>query len=234
MGAHTGMTRRDFIRAGSATLAGLSLSQLIHAGANEKAGPGAGHFEGFGITRALLGETLSAALKRGGDFAEIFLQHTVGNAYVLRDGAVNQAVGSVALGAGIRVIRGDQVGYGYTEDLTREAMLRTAATAAAIATGTPTREPRPLHVKVDTPSRYPLELPWDQVPVQKRLDLLQGLNDKAFAADDRIRKVVLSFRDSTSNVLIANSHGLLVEDSRPMTRVFLQCIGEQNGKREEG
>ena len=231
---NSGYTRRDFIRIGGATLASLSLPQLVNAAGKTAGGLGIGYFEGFGITEALLGEVLAAGLRRGGDYAEIYFQHTVGNAYVLRDGAVNQAVGSVELGAGVRVIRGDQVGYGYTEDLTREALLRTAATAAAIASGAATNTPKPLHVKVDAPSRYPLELPWEQVPVQKRLDLLQGLNAKAFAADTRIKKVILSFRDSTSNVMIANSLGMVVEDSRPMTRVFMQCIGEQDGRREEG
>ena len=234
MKRQSGFTRRDFIKVGGATLAGLSLHRLVNAADLGTGGAGVGHFEGFGVTEALLREVLSAGLRRGGDFSEIFFQHKVGNAYVLRDGDVNQAVGSVELGAGVRVVKGDQVGYGYTEDLTREALLRTAATAAAIASGAASGEVKPFHVKSDLPSRYPLELPWDQVPVQARLDLLQGLNAKAFAADPRIKKVVLSFRDATSRVLIANSDGLVVEDSRPMTLTYLQCIAEQNGSREEG
>ena len=57
------------------------------------------------------------------------------NTYLLEDGAVNRAFADVKLGVGVRVVKGDQTGYGFTEDLTPEGLRLAAKTAAAIATG---------------------------------------------------------------------------------------------------
>ena len=51
---------------------------------------------------------------------------------------MNRAFASVELGVGVRVVRGDQTGYGFTEDLTREGLL-----AAAPHRGRHRRRPRP-------------------------------------------------------------------------------------------
>ena len=74
------------------------------------------------MTERLIREALGDALSRGGDYADLFFQHRVGNNYVLEDGAVNRAFASVELGVGVRVVKGDQTGYGYTEDLTLEGV----------------------------------------------------------------------------------------------------------------
>ena len=74
-------------------------------------------FDRFGVTERHLREALAAALSRGGDFADVFFQHRVGSDLGLEDGAVNRAWASVELGVGVRVVKGDQTGYGYTEDL---------------------------------------------------------------------------------------------------------------------
>src|SRR3990170_3423382 len=92
-------------------------------------------FVRFGVTDRLLRETLAAALSRGGDFADIFVEHATSNDLALEDGAVNRAYASVTLGAGVRVVKGDQTGYGYTEDLSLPALLDCARTAASIADG---------------------------------------------------------------------------------------------------
>ena len=74
------------------------------------------YFSRFGVTEALIAEALSAALSRGGDYADVFFQHRVTNDLALEDGAVNRAFATVELGVGVRVVKGDQTGYGYTED----------------------------------------------------------------------------------------------------------------------
>jgi predicted Zn-dependent protease len=78
---------------------------------------------------------LEAALARGGDYADVFFQHRIGRTVALEDGKVNRAFASVSLGVGVRVVKGDQTGYGYTEEITTEALRNAAGTAAAIADG---------------------------------------------------------------------------------------------------
>ena len=103
---------------------------------------GIGYFDRFGVTERTLREALSAALSRGGDFADVFFQHRVQTDLALEDGAVNRGFASVELGVGVRVVKGEQTGYGYTEDLSLPAIVAAARTAATIADGAPST-PRP-------------------------------------------------------------------------------------------
>src|SRR5512132_2230371 len=141
---------------------------------------GIGYFGRFGVTERMIEETIAAALSRGGDDADVFFQHRVGSDLGLEDGAVNRAYASVELGVGVRVVKGDQTGYGYTEDLSLPAMLECARTAAAIADGPAREGPRRFHVRADLPDRYPLVRPWDEVRPEEKLPLVAALNERAF------------------------------------------------------
>jgi TldD protein len=192
-----------------------------------------GYFSRFGVTERMIAETLSAALARGGDFADVFFQHKIGADLALEDGAVNRAFASVELGVGVRVVKGDQTGYGYTEELTPEALVAAARTAAAIADGPSRPGPVTLHVAPPGATRYPLVRPWEEVRPDEKLPLIVALEQRAFAADPRIRKVNVHLRDESGVVLIADSRGRVVEDRQPMTLLSLSCVAEQDGRREQ-
>jgi TldD protein len=194
---------------------------------------GIGHFSRFGVDEAMIARTLEAALARGGDHADVFFQHRVESDLGLEDGAVNRAYASVELGVGVRVVKGDQTGYGYTEDLTLPALLECARTAAAIADGPSRPGPARFHVRPELPDRYPLARAWESVRPEEKLPLVAGLNERAFAADPRIRKVNVFFRDESGVVLMADSSGRLVEDHQPMTLLHLSVLAEQGGRREQ-
>jgi TldD protein len=192
-----------------------------------------GYFERFGVTSAAVRETLATALGRGGEHADVYFQHRVGSDVGLEDGEVNRAHASVELGVGVRVVKGDQTGYGYTEDLSLPALLECARTAAAIADGPSRPGPVSLHVAGGLPDRYPLVRPWDEVRPEEKLPLLTALNERAFAADPRVRKVNVYLRDESGAILIADSSGRVVEDSQPMTVLYLSVLAEQAGRREQ-
>jgi TldD protein len=194
--------------------------------------PGVSYFSRFGITEALLREVLAAALSRGGDFADVYVQHRVSNDLALEDGAVNRAFGTVELGAGVRVVKGDQTGYGYTEDLSLAALRDCARTAAAIADGPSRPAPARFHVEGRLPQRYPLKVRWDEVRPEQKLPLLGALNEKAFAADPRVKKVTVYFRDEAGAMLVADSTGRIVEDLQPMTLLYVSCMAEHGARRE--
>lgn len=189
------------------------------------------YFARFGVDEALIRQTLAAALASGGDRADVFFQHRVMNSLSLEDGAVNKASTTVQLGAGVRVVKGDQQGYAFTEELTAASLARAAQTAGAIASG-PSRA-APVSFRSDAlPRRYELKTPWESVRVEQKLPLLNGLNAAAFAADARIKKVNVGFADEAGAVLIADSEGRISEDLQPMSRVGLSVVAEQDGHRE--
>jgi len=191
------------------------------------------YFARFGVTEGLIAETLAAALSRGGDHADVYFQHRVASDVGLEDGAVNRAHASVELGVGVRVVKGDQTGYGYTEDLRLPALLECARTAAAIADGPARTGPTAFHLSAQVPDRYPLVRPWDDVRPAEKLPLVSALNERAFGADPRVRKVNVYLRDEAGAILVADSAGRLVEDEQPMTLLFLSVLAEQDGRREQ-
>jgi TldD protein len=230
----TRITRRTVIQAGAATLAVAALSDLTSINtALAAAGPtpGIGYFSRFGVTDRMIRETLSSALSKGGDYADVFFQHRLTNSMTLEDGAVNRANSSVGLGVGVRVVKGAQTGYGFTEDLTVESLKRAALTAAAIAEGPARRGPARFRV-TEKPNRYPVKVNWAEVRPQQKLNILMGLNKQTFDADERVQKVNLNFMDQASVILVADSNGRIVEDVQPMTSIYLSCVAEQDGRKE--
>lgn len=234
-----GITRRDALGIGAATLATAAFSDIFSGPARALAATGPGqtagvsYFSRFGVDEALLRGALGTALSSGGDHADVFFQHMVDNVYGLEDGEVNRAYADVQLGVGVRVVTGDQTGYGYTEDLTPEGLKLAAQTAAAIASGPARPGPTRFHAVKDVPSRYPVKTPWQDVRPEGKLPILASLNEKAFAADPRIKKARVFFIDQASAILYAGSDGRIVEDLQPMTLCYLTCVAEQNGQREE-
>ena len=240
MTQNDGMSRRKMIALSASALAAASAAELLAspsaatgAGAGAGATEGIGYFTRFGVTEKLIRETLSAALSKGGDYADVFFQHRFVNSLGLEDGTVNRASASVELGVGVRVLKGDQTGYGYTEELTPEALKRTALTAAAIADGPAIQGPKGFKVEPIGATRYPVKTRWEDVRPEQKLPFLTGLNERVFAADKRVKKVSVGFTDQGGAILVADSTGRIVVDLQPMTRLGVSCVAEQDGKREQ-
>src|SRR5215470_3946109 len=151
-----GMNRREFVGATAMGLAAAATTELLSLRAHAGPTQGIGYFSRFGVDEKLIRDALAAAMARGGDRADLFFQHKVENSLGLEDGEVNRAYTSLELGVGVRVVKGDQTGYGYTEEITPEALRRAAETAAAIADGPAGRSPKSLRVDRRLPDRYRL------------------------------------------------------------------------------
>ncbi len=193
---------------------------------------GAIYFDRFGVDQGMIARILKEALSRGGDFSEVFLQHKVTHWVGLEDGQVDRAYTNVDLGAGIRVLKGDATGFAYSEDLSEKSLISAAGTAASVAAaGAPGVQPVSLKA-VETPNFYPVEIPWTEVGIDKKIPLVAKVDELARKKDPRIIKVTVTMSDETSNILIANSEGRLVEDLQPMGVLRINCVGRHKGKTE--
>ena len=83
----------------------------------------------FGVSESDMKKVLAAALEKGGDYADLFFEHSYRNNIGLQDGAVNRASSNIDFGMGVRVLAGDQTGYAYVENVTLDEMLKAARTA---------------------------------------------------------------------------------------------------------
>ncbi len=192
------------------------------------------YIDHFGLSDEDLRTTLVFALSKGGDFAEVFLEYRAYDYILMEDDIVKETAESVGIGMGIRVLTGEQTGYGYTNDLSLEKVQRAALTAAAIAKGryrgAPLRiKPRTLRGDVARVIR-----PAHAAGMAKKIGLVREAYDAARHFDPRVAKVKASLQDSVQYVAIANSEGLRVRDVRPMVRLTCVAISEKDGRRESG
>ncbi len=232
------LTRRKFL---TTTSQGLIASTFIPAFlkndiplalglSNEDAGLN-GYLNRFGVTESLIREVLAEGLSRGGDFSELFFQHRISNNISLEDKQVNRAYTDIIYGVGIRVLKGDQTGYSYTEEITPATLKQAAKTAAAIANSSKTVNPVQMKL-FKHQDFYPVQTGWEGVGIGEKIPFLNRLNDKIFEQDKRVIKVNAAIANESSYILIANSDGIITYDFQPMVTIYSSCIAEQNGKRE--
>jgi TldD protein len=225
-----GLSRREVIGLGFGAVGLLSCAKPVLIPTADSVG--AGYFAAFGVDEGLIRAGLAKALSSGGDFAELFFQHRVSNELGLEDGQVNRARTRVELGAGIRVVRGEQTGFAFTEDLSRVSLERAAATAAAVAAGPAREAPARVHVRPDVPRHYECRVRWESVTADKKLPLMLRLNERALSADARVKKATVWFSDESNAILVADSAGRLTEDFQPLTDLRLSLVVEKDGRRE--
>jgi len=175
---------------------------------------------------------LEIALARGGEFADLYAEFAIGGSLVLEEGIVKSASRGVSLGLGVRVRRGETAGYAYTEDLSWEALVRAAETAAQIANGQPV--PPVAVASRALPSRYVVLEPSITTSGLLKRGLLARADRAARAADARVTRVEASVAESFREILVATSDGRFAHDVQPMLRFGLRVIVEDKGRRQSG
>lgn len=190
------------------------------------------YFNHFGVDEKIINEVMAEALSRGGEYCDLFFQHSIGNYIGLEDKAVNRAYTDIQFGVGIRVLKGDQTGYSFTEEITPNTMKLAAKTAANIASSGSTFKPVELKLR-ETSNYYSIGTPWEEISINRKIPFLQTINDKVFAEDKRVIKSNIWFTNETSYIMVATSEGVLACDYQPMSQISVSCTAEQNGQREQ-
>lgn len=227
------LRRREFIKTSGLAVAGsLVIPPLFQSCKGSVLSDNAeSYLSHFEVTRELLQKVISAAMEKGADYADLYFEHSLNNTSALEDGKVNSAYSNIAYGVGIRVLKGDQTGYAYSEVITEEAMLKAARTAANIADGPGIFSPVRIN-ELLAPSFYPVTRSWEEFSVKDKVPFIQRMNDKIFAAENRVTKANVYLSDKTSYILFCNSEGLLAWDYRPLVFLAGVCIMEDKGRVE--
>ncbi|OWJ75588.1 metalloprotease TldD [Haematobacter genomosp. 1] len=180
-----------------------------------------------GRALALLRETLS-----GAEDGEIFLERRRSEALVLDDQRIRSASYDASEGFGLRAVKGDVTGYAHSSEISEAALRRMAETARlAVGDGGGVMAPPP----PGTNRRlYTDENPIDGVSFPAKVDLLREIDDWVRALDPRVVQVSASLAASHQEVEILRPDGLRLADVRPMTRIYISVMIEENGRRESG
>ena len=228
------MSRRDFVKLTGTGLALATVPGFLQsgfAGVAPAGNPYTFYFNRFGIDENMVRKVMAEALYYGGDYCDLFFQNELSNSIALQDNIVNSASTNVTLGVGIRVLKGDQTGYSFTEDISLKSMKAAARTAAMIASGAPLKGPDTFNA-TKLMNYYETETSWESVAVKDKVTMLQAINDDVFKQDPRVVKASVRFSDSENYILVVNSEGGIASDYQPMLRISVGCTAEQDGKRE--
>lgn len=186
----------------------------------------------FKVTEAQLQMLTQTALSHGGDYCDLYFEHTTYFNLLLKDGAVSSGGFHTDFGVGIRVLKGEKTGYAYSENTGMADMTKAAVAASAIASGAGSAMREYKAVSDERHDLYPMKENWRSKSADAFLPFMLELEKKIFAKDSRIVKVIIRLSDSVSDVMMYNSLGELTCDTRPMGSVSVTAVFLQDGKTE--
>jgi TldD protein len=167
------------------------------------------------------------------DYADLYFQYTRAEGWALEEGIVKSGSFNIDQGVGVRAVSGEKTAFAYSDDISMPALASAAQATRAIA-----RQGAAQSVQAVRRSRgRELYLPQDPIASLKDTDkvaLLERLESYARTIDKRVVQVMASLAGEYEVVLVARSDGFVAADVRPLVRISLQVIAEENGNREQG
>ena len=176
----------------------------------------------------VLGETLST----GAEDADLYFQYSRTEHWSLEEGIVKSGSHSVEQGVGVRAIAGEKQGLAYSEDIQLDALVEAAGASRAIVADSRGAQVAPQRV-VTGRSLYPAVDPPGSADAPAKLALLRRADAAARAADPRVKQVMCSLAAQYEVVMVARADGRRAADVRPLVRMDVTVIVEQNGRREQ-
>jgi TldD protein len=166
------------------------------------------------------------------DAADLYFQHSRNESWLLEEGIVKDGSHSIEQGVGVRAISGEKTGFAYSDEIVLPQLLDASRAARAIAQdGNGAGRPLALH---GAKALYPAIDPIESLPNPDKIALLREVDAYARSRDPRVKQVIVSMAASMDTILVAGSDGTLAADVRPLVRLNVQVIAEQNGRREQG
>ena len=167
------------------------------------------------------------------DYADVYFQMVREESWALEDGIVKDGAHSIDQGVGVRALAGEKTGFAYSDEVVLPALLEAAHAARAIARSGTAGTLQAWRAR----GGHRLYLPIDPVETlrdEDKVRLLEQIDRETRALDPRITQVMASLSASHETVLVLASDGTLAADVRPLVRLNVSVIIEQDGRREQG
>ena len=189
----------------------------------------------YALDEATLIKTIGTMFTHKVDYADLYFQSTKSESWSLEEGIVKTGSFSIDQGVGVRAVSGDKTAFAYSDEISERALLEAAAATRTIARQgagkvkvAGTAQPsggRDLYLPND---------PLTSLDATAKVKLLERVEKIARAKDPRIVQVMAGLAAEYDVVLVLRSDGVLAADIRPLVRLSVTVIAEQNGRREMG
>jgi len=174
---------------------------------------------------------LTAEALGGCDDGELYLQYTASESFAFDDGRLKTADFNTEAGFGLRGVSGETTAFAHANELSEAAIRRAAETMSVLD---PSRAPKAAPPRRTNTSLYTGSDPLSLVPFAKKVALCQEIDAAARARDPRVAQVSVTLSGSWSVIEIVRADGFVAHDVRPLVRMNVQIVAEQNGRRETG
>jgi TldD protein len=176
-------------------------------------------------------QRLTAEALKSCEDGELYLQYTASEAFGFDDGRLKTADFNTQAGFGLRGVSGETTAFAHANEISEAAIRRAAETMSVLdpAKGAKAAPPRRTNATLYTDSD-----PLSAIPFARKVALCQEVDAAARARDPRVKQVTVSLAGSWSVVEIVRPDGFVAHDVRPLVRLNVQIVVEQNGRRESG
>ena len=187
-----------------------------------------------GLEERHINNALGSINLRDVDLADLYFQVSRQESWSFEDGKLKEGSFHLDQGVGVRAVCGEKTGFAYSDELLLPALVQAASAARAIS-----RQGQSTSVKVQSTggmitALYPAVDPTTSISDEKKTALLTKLDAAIRSMDKRIEQVMISLSSVQDQVLIATADGKLAADVRPLVRLNVSVIMEENGRREQG
>jgi len=191
--------------------------------------------EPFGLDESDLIHTLSAIKAHKVDEADLYFQYTRAEGWSLEEGIVKTGSFSIDQGVGVRAVSGEKTAFAYSDDISLASLTDAAHTVRTIAAASKAARVKvPARKVAGSRSLYQDLDPIASLDSAQKVALLGRVETMARAKDPRVSQVMAGLASEYDVVLIARADGTLAADVRPLVRLSVTVIAEQNGRREMG
>ena len=186
-----------------------------------------------GVDESVIEKALGQMYVHKLDDADLYFQHTRYESWSLEEGIVKSGNFSIDQGVGIRAVSGDKTAFAYADVINADTILQAAKSTRVI--GPDGGKKKIILNAHPSPTKNLLYVPEDPIyslKTEDKIKLLEKIEKKARSKDPRVVQVMASLTGEFDVVLIAKGNGKLVADIRPLVRVSITVIVEQNGRSE--
>ncbi len=189
----------------------------------------------YGLDESTLLDALKLITAHRVDDADLYFQYTRSEGWSLEEGIVKSGSFGIDQGVGVRAIAGEKTAFAYSDDISEAALLDAARTVRTIAAAGQSRRVKVGgHTVAPSRSLYGSFDPIASMDSAAKVALLEDVERRARAKDPRIVQVMAGLGCEYDVVMVARADGTLAADVRPLIRLSVTVIAEQNGRREVG
>jgi len=189
--------------------------------------------EPAGIGENELNQVLDRMLGHAIDAGDLYFQSTHFESWILEDGIVKEGTHSIEQGVGVRALSEEKTGFAYSDEIVLPALLQASQAARAIARSGRRGSIQAWQPRGAAQLYQPLD-PLGSLTADDKVALLRQVDAEARRQDPRVQEVIVSLAGVHETMMVAASDGTLAGDVRPLVRLSINVIVDQQGRREQG